>query len=137
MTQLVNAITSHNLQAPSVRNAAKARIRDGTTRAEKSHFGKQRILAAGLGRRSLKSTSSGVRSQQVSLVEKIELAHARRDPKFVSRFTCSEHRRRDDEAPEDAIVSLAISLETLASRESPTRQKRSAILRELDFTERM
>ncbi|KAH8099998.1 hypothetical protein BXZ70DRAFT_198931 [Cristinia sonorae] len=123
------------------RNAAKARIKDATTRAEKSHFGKQRILATSLNRRSGAPSLVNYSSSAANLVQGISLAHARRDPKFASRFGGANHYRNTSEGTDYSVVSADVPypggpiagrlIHASGSSESSSK-RRSAILDELD-----
>ena len=115
-------------------NAAKARVRDSEGRLQRSHFGKQRILASGLG---IRSRFSGSRNRQISSnpMMGINLAHAKRNPNFTSLLTS---RQRDDHTQTPCIPDPGNEGFDCADNDSVNDDghRRSAILRELDITQR-
>lgn len=129
------------------RNFAKARSKDTAAKAQRNHFGKQKILSRGLCKPAVSSRDS--QDPSSNPIARISLAHARQDPSI------RRSQPQSDTRPSSFMVfspprSSVRTFRTLsaanhkrpnfldyAARKTPPPGKRpSAILREVDLTER-
>ncbi|KAK7690848.1 hypothetical protein QCA50_005950 [Cerrena zonata] len=131
------------------RNFAKARSKDVTAKAQRNHFGKQKVLSASLCKPIVSSRDSLDPSSNP--IAKISLAHARQDP---SVRRCEQHdsvpgpfsfmvlsppskpvqtipanNRKRPRLPDSSMYSSLMT--------PPPGKRSSAILREMDLTEPM
>ncbi|OCH95429.1 hypothetical protein OBBRIDRAFT_883983 [Obba rivulosa] len=114
-----------------VSNAVRARVKDAVGKAQKNHFGKQRldILSKGLGKAFTQAARAGRAGGRNA--PEISLAHARR----VSHEGASDLSRRDEEEPATPSGEYASRASHATSRASRKPLRRSKILSALDISE--